>query len=896
MELMNRIIKRPVLVLPRTAQPRTESRVRVGVWLELLTLFTGLLGYVFCNTTALDMGISPVFLVGMTAVSFALMILLCWYKRVFFGVLGGTALLGLMAFPLTKQLLLSWGRSIAVCYNYTIYLLASQENYSSYTNFMTMDVDLIAQHPAVLRQYFYTALIVVTLLASLFFALAFFKRIPVMLAFLLPIGGLVPYFFYGIVPHFIAFSVFLSALVGCYGQSVVQFMTRQRQRRARRAEKRRTPKVKGRFKKKKDEPRRVKAKTDRLAFAAAQGSFGLTVTAIMLLVTMAGAAFIYTRPILQMDQVRATIDEMAVQSLNTVFRSTYEKRLNVAGYIEEGETLGMAMPSWRGLQVANVTSRTSNPIYLRYRTTIDLTEDGWTMADPEFLEDYLDRVGSDFCEYTQFYNYLKLTAPSGDPLTAGLDNVDSEEEGYISERLTVYPKYKVSDLLGLAPGETSIVPVSEYLDLEREGDTVLHHNDNPRDRSYMYVLTTPVLTSNVFLTNFEEAQQAYRGIRIQHGDSDPYMSREIIYSQFVYRHYTALPEKIKPILGNLARELTEKYPTRLEKVQAIERYFRENYKYAAVRQRLSREDGSEADAIDYIQYFLHQNENKEGYCTLFASSMVALLRDLGYPARVATGYYVQPAFVDVENSVASLTDRNYHAWVEVYFDGAGWLNFEPTPDFGVGPNYYLLNLIDEGKENEIEVNVEVVYEEDPDFVKYTNELPEPTEKKEEPQNPLTTVLRLNSMSGWARMALYIVLVMLLLLLILFAGEFWRKRSLRRAHTAPPTEGVRHAYYLILRLMQLQGFKFFEGELLADFARRADNLQMAELPLSDIVPVLEKALYSPQPVTEEERETVLSYLHALDRAVFRRANPFRAFFYKLTLSRKPKYKALIWHFT
>ena len=97
-------------------------------------------------------------------------------------------------------------------------------------------------------------------------------------------------------------------------------------------------------------------------------------------------------------------------------------------------------------------------------------------------------------------------------------------------------------------------------------------------------------------------------------------------------------------------------------------------------------------------------------------------------------------------------------------------------------------------------------------------------------------------------------------------------------------------------MQLQGFKFFEGELLEDFARRADNLQLAPIALAPIVPILEKSLYSPIEITEEERDAVATYLRALDKAVFKRANPFRAFWYKLTLQKKPRHKALIWHFS
>lgn len=883
---------KPILVNPRVTVD--QKNFNIGIFLEILLLYTGLLGYAFCNTTALDMNIPVAAIVIITAVCFALMILLVWFKRVFFGVLGGLAGLSLIAYPITFPMYAGLWRSIVVCYNYTIYLLGSQENYTSYLSYMTMDLTNILESPIILQRHFYTALILLSLIMALFFALALFRRIPIIVSFIVPMAALVPFFFYGIVPHFIAFSVFLSALIGCYGQSVVQQMSRRRNSKARRGTNiRQKSKEKRKFFKEKLTTK------ERFAFASNHGSFGVIITVVMLAVTVGTAAFIYTRPILQMDQVRATIDTMGETIMNTVFRSAYEKQLNVAGYMAEEEVVSLQVPSWRRLKVCTVMSRTATPVYLRYRTTVNLTEQGWTVPDDEFLDDLENNVYYDFCEYTQYYEYIKLTSAGGDPLEAGLDNVDSEEQGYITDQVTVYPKYKVSNILGLPDGITSKEPVSNYQEFEREGDTILTHSDNPRNKSYMFRVASPVLTSNLYLAAFDNTQDEYINLREAYGESDPYMSREMEYSEFVHRNYTALPDEVNNTVRKLAREVTEKYDSKLQKVQAIERYFRDNYKYSTVRQRLSRADGTAATAYDYIYYFLHQNEKKEGYCTLFASSMVSMLRSLGIPARVATGYYASPLMIDTENFATELEDRNYHAWVEVYFEGAGWLGFEPTPDFGSQRNYYLLEAVDQNIEIE-EPEIEIVYEEIPGFVKYNNEvLPDPTGETEE-DKPLTqaivSALELNSLSGIAKFILRIILVVLVLFAILFLGEFGHRSSVKSMLRGNPNDGVRKGYYLILRLMQLQGFKFFEGELLEDFARRSDNLKLSPEQLAPVVPILQKALYSEVPITEEEREQVADYVFALDKAVFRRANPFKAFWYKLTLKLKPKHKAMIWKFS
>ena len=352
-------------------------------------------------------------------------------------------------------------------------------------------------------------------------------------------------------------------------------------------------------------------------------------------------------------------------------------------------------------------------------------------------------------------------------------------------------------------------------------------------------------------------------------------------------------------MRKLAHELTDKYVNNLEKVQSIERYFRDNYQYSAARQRLRREDGSEATAYDYIYYFLHQNEKKEGYCTLFASSMVCMLRSIGIPARVATGYYAAPNMLDTDTFAAELLDENYHAWAEVYFDGMGWVTFEPTPGYGPNPNYYLLEQLDKGEEIEEPV-IEIIYEEIPGFIKYNNDtLPDPTLEEEKDKtltNTLVSALELDSASGVAKLVLKIILILLLVFGVLFLSEFGHRATVRGVLRGSGRDGVRRGYFLILRLMQLQGFKFFEGELLEDFARRSDNLKLAPEKLEPIVPILQKALYSELELTEEEREKVADYVFALDKAVFRRANPIKAFWFKITLAAKPSHKAMIWSFS
>jgi transglutaminase-like putative cysteine protease len=66
-----------------------------------------------------------------------------------------------------------------------------------------------------------------------------------------------------------------------------------------------------------------------------------------------------------------------------------------------------------------------------------------------------------------------------------------------------------------------------------------------------------------------------------------------------------------------------------------------------------------------------------GYCQYFAGAMALMLRYLGIPARVAVGF--AGGTYDLKQKVWSISDREAHAWVEVWFKGYGWLPFDPTP-------------------------------------------------------------------------------------------------------------------------------------------------------------------------------------------------------------------------
>ena len=143
-----------------------------------------------------------------------------------------------------------------------------------------------------------------------------------------------------------------------------------------------------------------------------------------------------------------------------------------------------------------------------------------------------------------------------------------------------------------------------------------------------------------------------------------------------YGQWTRLPgeDVLDPRIEQLAKAWTADAASDYEKVLAIQQHFHsDGFQYST--------DVDVADDPDALLTFLTQT--KAGFCQQYATAMAVLVRELGLPARVAVGYQSGTLQDDGRYLVQS---DDAHAWVEVYFEGYGWLQFEPTPGHGTHPN------------------------------------------------------------------------------------------------------------------------------------------------------------------------------------------------------------------
>jgi transglutaminase-like putative cysteine protease len=229
-------------------------------------------------------------------------------------------------------------------------------------------------------------------------------------------------------------------------------------------------------------------------------------------------------------------------------------------------------------------------------------------------------------------------------------------------------------LLAPLPGRQPARPVTA--DIE-----VLEHDDR-----FLPVLSSPLsvridddtdpdawrfdsATGTVFGRETTSAGLVYRVVAVEPRPSADLLARAapLPEGSALQKRFTALPQ-MHPAVAELSARLTEGAATPYEQVRRIQAYLSDRangFTYS-----LSTAPGTSGDdLVDFLRL-------KRGYCEQYAGAMAVLVRQVGMPARVAMGYTpgdVQP------DGTRLITSDDAHAWVEVFFQGLGWVPFDPTP-------------------------------------------------------------------------------------------------------------------------------------------------------------------------------------------------------------------------
>lgn len=143
--------------------------------------------------------------------------------------------------------------------------------------------------------------------------------------------------------------------------------------------------------------------------------------------------------------------------------------------------------------------------------------------------------------------------------------------------------------------------------------------------------------------------------------------------------YTDIPSSLNNEIRRLAASVTADAPTRFQKAQLLQQWFREDGGFRYDKAQVESAGSGGADLLAFL-------DERVGYCEQFAATMAIMARVLGIPSRVAVGF-LQPE--KSTNGAWEFSAQDLHAWPELYFPGSGWVRFEPTPQGRAGqvPDY-----------------------------------------------------------------------------------------------------------------------------------------------------------------------------------------------------------------
>lgn len=164
----------------------------------------------------------------------------------------------------------------------------------------------------------------------------------------------------------------------------------------------------------------------------------------------------------------------------------------------------------------------------------------------------------------------------------------------------------------------------------------------------------------------------------------------------VDERYLQLPNRVPYVIRDTALQVAGTGST-YQKAIALQDFFADgDFTYSVDTPVEENYDGT---GVGVIEKFLTV---KSGYCIHFASAMALMAREVGIPSRMVVGFL--PG-----TRVSTGTGRDYvvssddlHAWPELYFEGIGWLRFEPTPGRGALPDYSSLAAVDDPTTPEFE--------------------------------------------------------------------------------------------------------------------------------------------------------------------------------------------------
>lgn len=183
------------------------------------------------------------------------------------------------------------------------------------------------------------------------------------------------------------------------------------------------------------------------------------------------------------------------------------------------------------------------------------------------------------------------------------------------------------------------------------------------DSSWLYDPAAQIIFSN--RSQSTNKKYSFEYVRSRYSPQVLDRARPLAADDPIRQQFTSVPP-VREVRDLVAR-LTERKESDYAKVRAIYDYFSHDNGFSY---SLRTEGGTSGqDIVNFLT-------NKVGFCQQYAAGMAWLVRAAGIPARVAFGF---TNGTNRQGGAYVLTNRNLHAWTEVYFGGIGWVPFDATP-------------------------------------------------------------------------------------------------------------------------------------------------------------------------------------------------------------------------
>lgn len=559
-----------------------------------------------------------------------------------------------------------------------------------------------------------------------------------------------------------------------------------------------------------------------------------------------------------------------------------------------------------GVKVAEVITQNKDKLYLRGDVGLNFNEKGWSsISSLDFNDIEFEHYNAENYEYTgkvPIQEAFDLYIPEIQYFLAynSINAIKYEHTKYIWLQ-TVKVNYIQNMNTVLFPGVPFTYNFRKNTNFTVKGDFIALADKgkiNSMEIGVLYPAADPydciTTASNLYYMDDLYEQLFFYDLPIT---QETYESYQKDYEKFIYQYFVEVSDKDKTYIKEFTDDTLYGFIQDLDSENNVDRaiiaeLIQKRLKSGEYRYSLTTDNFSG----EHPPVYTFLNETKSGHCAMYATSMCLALRYMGIPARYVTGFTVggnNCTAAEGGGYKYELTDKDLHAWVEVYYDDLGWLPYDPTP----------ARTFSEIYESQTSSTTQP-----PVFITTPSETtPAPTETTATSTSDSTTKASSDSFSGTEGEApskpdnnpeiIKIILIVAgciaaaLAIALSISGAFKslnrrEKERLRFFKNGNPTDAVRDMLDFTLKLLAINGIRRRKGETPEEFGARAEESMKTEGIMLNAVSLFERGEFDRDPVfNEDERLIVYECAEKLLKITLENVKQPRRLFIRMHIFRK-----------